>query len=170
MSNPQRSTDDNDEALSRSASSSAASSHNELPAFQPFPAARDARPRPASGSQAALHGLAGADVARGGSYQHETLDDASIHGPRHRGAAGDLMHRERQRTSTLPAFTPFPSAASSSRWAPPEGARPEPARPLPPPTFVPESMHYSPFHHGDAVRYPRQVLKPFDRLHITDNV
>jgi hypothetical protein len=171
MSNSQHSTDNNDEARSRSTSGSTAGSRNELPPFQSFPAAtQDFHPRPASGSQTALRDPAGPEVARGGSYRHETLDDVSIHRPRHRGATGYLMHRERQRTSTLPEFTPFPLASPSSRWAPPEGVRPEPPRPLPPLAFVPESTHYPPFHHGDAVRYPRSVLKPLHCHYIIDKV
>ncbi|KAG9100755.1 hypothetical protein FS749_013052 [Ceratobasidium sp. UAMH 11750] len=154
MSSPQQPSDNNSERSSQSGNNATIDSRAELPSFQPFPAAaREARPRPSSRSQTTSGDSRAPEAARRGMREREALDDTSLPGSGHRTDAGNLVHRERQRTATLPAFTPFPSAAPGSRWAPPEGVRPEPARPMPPPAFEPESMHYLPAYHGDAARY-----------------
>ncbi|KAJ1304393.1 hypothetical protein OPQ81_005543 [Rhizoctonia solani] len=43
-------------------------------------------------------------------------------------------------SSALPTFTPFPAAAPSSRYAPPQGPRVEPARPVLPPILNSEGV------------------------------
>ncbi|CUA74427.1 hypothetical protein RSOLAG22IIIB_05536 [Rhizoctonia solani] len=48
------------------------------------------------------------------------------------GVEGSTSIEERH-LSTLPAFTPFPAAAPSSRYAPPPDSRAEPMRPVLPP-------------------------------------
>ncbi|KAG9126992.1 hypothetical protein FRC07_001115 [Ceratobasidium sp. 392] len=133
MSSPQQPTR-NREQSTQPSSNPAAASPSELPDFQPFPAApREARPRPSSRPQPTSNDPRAPEMIHGGTDQHEALDD---------------------RSSSLPDFTPFPSAAPGSRWAPPEGARPEPARPVPPPALASESMQYPFTYRSDTVRYP----------------
>ncbi|EUC60353.1 C2H2-type zinc-finger protein [Rhizoctonia solani AG-3 Rhs1AP] len=124
-----------------------------IPPFQAFPAARDSRPRPDTGHAPPQQVPGAASAAYGSSHDYQTGDDERIHQSSHPNSTKDLPQRERQRTATLPPFTPFPSAASDHRYAPPEGARAQQVRPIPPPAYAPEtSSSYLPVPPPDAIR------------------
>ncbi|KAF8609040.1 hypothetical protein BDV93DRAFT_504498 [Ceratobasidium sp. AG-I] len=139
MSHSQQSTNDSERDGSRSNIEQFNEAPNQLPAFQSFPAARNVQPRPTPGYQAASAPAA---------------DDVNVHGSRHGTAAQELLGRQRQRTVTLPAFTPFPAASPSSRYAPPEGARAAPPRPIPTPPLSADLPNYP----GEGIRYPSNLI------------
>ncbi|CAE6438994.1 unnamed protein product [Rhizoctonia solani] len=123
-----------------------------IPPFQAFPAARD-RPNTAHVPPQQNPGVT--SVAYVSSHRDQAGDDESIHRSSHPSSTKDLSERERQRTTTLPPFTPFPSAALDHRYAPPEGSRAQQVRPIPPPAYAPEtSSSYLPVPPPDAIRYP----------------
>ncbi|CAE6356816.1 unnamed protein product [Rhizoctonia solani] len=124
----------------------------DLPPFQSFPAARDSRSRPNPGNAPSQQDPA---VAHGSSQRYQTVDDPNIRRSSYSSSTDDPTYRERQRTTTLPEFTPFPSASPSHRYAPPEGARAPQIRPIPPPAYVPEtSTSYLPVPPPDVIRVP----------------
>lgn len=129
------------------------SSQSELPPFESFPQAQARDRGTSSRTQTASHD----PVAHGSSHRYQAVDDVSIHPSRHRSVVKNSTQSQRQRTTTLPAFTPFPAAAPNSRYAPPEGSRAAQVQPIPPPAFVPESTTsgYLPLPPPDAIRYPR---------------
>ncbi|KAF8750972.1 hypothetical protein RHS01_08866 [Rhizoctonia solani] len=101
-----------------------------------------------------------AGVAHGSSQRYRTADDANTRRSGHPSLTDDPAYRERQRTSTLPEFTPFPSASPGHRYAPPEGARAPQPRPIPPQPYAAETgSSYLPVPPANAIRVPLQVLK-----------
>ncbi|KAF8684167.1 hypothetical protein RHS04_01453 [Rhizoctonia solani] len=129
----------------------------DLPPFQAFPAARDSRSRPNSGNTPPQQDLG---VAHGSSQRYRTADDANTRRSGHPSLTDDPAYRERQRTSTLPEFTPFPSASPGHRYAPPEGARAPQPRPIPSQPYAAETgSSYLPVPPANAIRVPLQVLK-----------
>ncbi|KAG8764164.1 hypothetical protein FRC11_003020 [Ceratobasidium sp. 423] len=126
-----------------------------LPPFQSFPAARESRSRPSPGHTPPQQDPGAAPVTHGSSQRYQAADDVSIHRSNRPGSPKDLTQRERQRTTTLPAFTPFPAASPGHRYAPPEESRAKQALPIPPPAYAPEtSSSYLPVPPPDAIRYP----------------
>ncbi|CAE6443509.1 unnamed protein product [Rhizoctonia solani] len=107
------------------------------PAFQPFPARN--RVVLLGNHIASQSGPWGAEVGLG-SDSSDTTDVQY-----HLQTRGSLVARTAQReegpiiqerhSSALPAFTPFPAAAPSSRYAPPPDSRAEPTRPVLPPVL-----------------------------------
>ncbi|CUA66618.1 hypothetical protein RSOLAG22IIIB_00059 [Rhizoctonia solani] len=123
-----------------------------LPPFQAFPAARDSRARPNSGHAPPQQSPGSTSVAHGSSHRYR---DAENENTRHSSSIKDLPQRGQPRTATLPPFTPFPSAASDHRYAPPEGSRAQEVRPVPLPAYAPETTsNFLPVPPPDAIRYP----------------
>lgn len=134
-SHSQQSTSDNEHNSSNLNMGQLVEDSNQLPPFQSFPA-RNVHHRSTLGHQVAT-----------------AVDDVSVHGARHGAVAQEFLTRPRQRTVTLPAFTPFPAASPSSRYAPPEGSRAAPPRPIPTPPLSAEL----PQHPAESIHYPRLV-------------
>ncbi|KAF8604118.1 hypothetical protein BDV93DRAFT_522585 [Ceratobasidium sp. AG-I] len=139
MSHSQKSTNNSERGGSRSGAEQLNEAPDQLPAFQSFPAARKAQPGSTSGYQAA---------------SAPAVDDADVRGSRHETAAQELLVLQCQLTVNLPAFTPFPDAAPSSRYAPPEGVRAAPPRPVPTPLLSAERPEYP----GGSIRYPSTLI------------
>ncbi|CAE6416231.1 unnamed protein product [Rhizoctonia solani] len=138
--------------------------------FQPFPARNRVVPA-GNGSFASQTGLWDAEVGLGS----DCSDTADVRD--HLQTRGSLISRTTQRDegsiliqerqlSALPAFTPFPAAAPSSRYAPPPDSRAEPARPMLPPIHYSEDSGSGPWtserptnlvgeSSTPAIRYPR---------------
>ncbi|CAE6435273.1 unnamed protein product [Rhizoctonia solani] len=121
-----------------------------LPPFQPFPA----RSRPIhSGSSsfvpqnrfcdAELGLVSGSDTVTNDPYQLQTRGGLNTRASRH--AAEGSMPMQGRHPSALPAFTPFPAAAPSSRYAPPPNSRAEPTRPVLPPIVYSEDVSSGPW-------------------------
>ncbi|KAG8686591.1 hypothetical protein FRC11_008713, partial [Ceratobasidium sp. 423] len=120
-----------------------------LPPFQPFPARNCVAPSGSSGF-APQSGLWDAEVelcsssgAMAVPYHPQTR--ASLTAQISRQDTGGSTPSQERHPSTLPAFTPFPAAAPSSRYAPPPDSRAELTRPVLPPIFNPEGVSSSPW-------------------------
>lgn len=117
-----------------------------LPPFQSFPARGPCAPSgsnvvPPSGySTAQLE--PSSDVAHGSSRPVKGEEVRSAE-PSHEWSAS----RQQRQVSTLPAFTPFPAASPSSRYAPPPDSRAQSVRPIvvPPPTSDSEFANDNPW-------------------------
>lgn len=135
------------DSLTRSSIQLVPDIHDEqiLPPFQPFPARTPSAPSrrgdfaPSSGSRTAQWDLT-SGMAHGSSHNHmQTAEDARIQASRQGVEGLESIQRRYTHTADLPEFTPFPAAASSSRYAPPLGSRAEPMRPVLPPIINPEA-------------------------------
>ncbi|CAE6440092.1 unnamed protein product [Rhizoctonia solani] len=122
-----------------------------LPPFQPFPARNRVAPS-GSGDFAPQSGLWDAELESGSGsgsgamvFPHHPLTrDSSAARISRQDTRGSLLMQERH-PSGLPAFTPFPAAAPSSRYAPPPDSRAETTRPVLPPTFDSEAVSNGPW-------------------------
>jgi hypothetical protein len=129
-------------------------SEQSFPPFQPFPA-RSAPPEndnsvPSSRPRDAQSELS-SSITHCGSPSMEPVKGVSIQAS-HQGTGGPEP-MQRQHTPTLPAFTPFPAAAPSSRYAPPRGSRVQHTRPFLPPI---SSLDIEPSSNG--FQYPVRSL------------
>lgn len=131
-------------------STNPATQHNEPPSFQAFPA-----PPPPVHTTPQQDPIA-VSATRRSTNRYRAADDSTIHGPSDHDPELSSVQSQRQRTNTLPAFVPFPSAAPDHRYGPPAGYHAPEVRPIPPPAFVPEtSSSFLLLPPPDAIRYPR---------------
>ncbi|CAE7158094.1 unnamed protein product [Rhizoctonia solani] len=117
-------------------------SEQTLPLFQSFPARNRVAPS-GSGSFVSRSEPWGTSDIVDVPYHRQSGDNLTTRTTRH-GAGRPTPMQERQ-LSPLPAFTPFPAAAPSSRYAPPPDSRAEPTRPVLPPILYSDDASNGPW-------------------------